>query len=277
MSRPTLAYADGGDPRARMRVVAAGHGLGFEDVALVYRTSRGPLTALEKLSFQVRPAEFVAVLGPSGCGKSTLLKLASGLLSPTGGRILLDGQPVSGPRADVGIVFQQPTLLPWKTVFQNVLVPVRAMGRPADEHAPRADELLRLVGLERFRDHYPNELSGGMQQRVALARGLIHDPALLLMDEPFAALDAMTRERMMVELQSIWASTRKSVLFITHSIQEAVFLADRILVMSGRPGRVVEEVTVDLPRPRRIDALSDPQFAALTNHLRALFGDATTP
>jgi NitT/TauT family transport system ATP-binding protein len=188
------------------------------DVDLVYETSRGPLRALEHLSFAIRPGEFVCVVGPSGCGKSTLLKLVSGLLPPSGGEVLLGGQPVRKPRPDVGIVFQQATLLPWKTVYENVMVPVRALGRRPEDYRDKAEELLRLVGLQDFRNHYPRELSGGMQQRVAVARGLVHDPALLLMDEPFAALDAMTRESMMAELQRIWMSTGKSVLFSTHSI-----------------------------------------------------------
>ena len=245
------------------------------DVELVYQTSRGPLKALDRLTFDVASGEFVCVVGPSGCGKSTLLKLVSGLLLPSGGQVLLGGQPVRKPRPDVGIVFQQATLLPWKTVYENVMVPVRALGRRVDEYRDKADELLRLVGLQDFRSHYPRELSGGMQQRVAVARGLVHDPALLLMDEPFAALDAMTRESMMGELQRIWMSTRKSVLFITHSIPEAVFLADRIVVFGPRPGRVIEEIRVDIPRPRTVKTLGEPRFVSLGNHLRQMFFDMT--
>lgn len=270
----TAAQLMMGAARARVSARAArgtGEGLGLRGVSLVYKTSRGPLKALDELSLQVKPAEFVAVLGPSGCGKSTLLKLASGLLPASAGEVSLNGTPVMGPRSDVGIVFQQATLLPWKTVLDNVMVPIRAMGLPVAQHRDKAMDLLRLVRLEKFASHYPGELSGGMQQRVAVARGLVHDPALLLMDEPFAALDAMTREHMMVELQRIWASTRKSVLFITHSIQEAVFLADKVVVMSGRPGRVVEEIQVALPRPRTPETLGDPVFVALANHLRECF------
>jgi NitT/TauT family transport system ATP-binding protein len=242
-----------------------------ENVALVYETSRGPLTALEGLDFRVRDGEFVSVLGPSGCGKSTLLKLASGLIMPTRGSLTLAGQVVTGPRPDVGIVFQQPTLLPWRRVIDNVLVPIRAMGRDVKAYRDKARELLDLVGLKGFEDHYPHELSGGMQQRVGIARGLIHDPSMLLMDEPFAALDAMTRETMMDEIQRIWSTTGKSVLFITHSIPEAVYLSDRVLVMSPRPGRVIEEVTIDLPRPRTVATLDDPRFVSLASHLRAQF------
>jgi NitT/TauT family transport system ATP-binding protein len=242
-----------------------------EGVSLTYATSRGPLEALSGLDFRVGQGEFVSVLGPSGCGKSSLLRLASGLLPASAGRLVLAGRPVMGPRPDVGIVFQQPTLLPWRRVLDNVLVPIRAAGGNLRAARERALALLDLVGLSAFAQHYPHELSGGMQQRVGIARGLVHDPAMLLMDEPFAALDAMTRETMMEEIQRIWMEAGKSVLFITHSIPEAVFLSDRVLVMSPRPGRVIEELRVDLPRPRRIEALDDPAFAALAAHLRGLF------
>jgi len=245
--------------------------LAIDGVSLVYQTSRGPLTALDGLGFGLRDREFVSVLGPSGCGKSTLLKLVTGLLRPTAGRIVLAGTEVTGPRPDVGIVFQQPTLLPWRNVVNNVLAPIRARGADVAAYRDRAAELLALVGLADFARHYPHELSGGMQQRVGIARGLIHDPTLLLMDEPFAALDAMTREGMMDELQRIWMSTPKSVLFITHSIPEAVYLSDRIVVMGPRPGRVIETVTVDLPRPRRLETMVDPRFNEITTHLREVF------
>lgn len=245
--------------------------LAVENVSLVYDTSRGPLTALSDLSFKVGDGEFVSVLGPSGCGKSTLLRLASGLMAPSQGTLRLSGEAIKGPRPDVGIVFQQPTLLPWRRVIDNVLVPIRAMGRSLNEYRPKALALLDLVGLKGFENHYPHELSGGMQQRVGIARGLIHDPSMLLMDEPFAALDAMTRETMMDEIQRIWSTTAKSVLFITHSIPEAVYLSDRVLVMSPRPGRVIEEVAIDLPRPRTVATLDDPRFVALSSHLRAQF------
>ena len=249
---------------------AAPH-LRIDGVRLVYETSRGPLTALDGLSFDLAKGEFVSVLGPSGCGKSTLLKLVSGLIRPTAGRITLAGAEVVGPRPDVGIVFQQPTLLPWRNVLNNVLVPIRAMGRRVQDYRGRAEALLELVGLSAFARHYPHELSGGMQQRVGIARGLIHDPELMLMDEPFAALDAMTRETMSDELQRIWMSANKSVLFITHSIPEAVFLSDRIVVMGPRPGRVIETVEVELPRPRTIETMGNPHFVELSNHLRDLF------
>lgn len=252
----------GGNPESHLAV---------DDVRLVYATSRGALTALDRLSFQLGKREFVSVVGPSGCGKSTLLKLVTGLLAPTRGTLALAGQPIAGPRADVGIVFQQPTLLPWRTVIDNVLVPIRARGSGVGPHRAKAQALLDLVGLGAFARHYPHELSGGMQQRVGLARGLVHDPTLLLMDEPFAALDAMTRETMMDELQRIWMSTDKSVLFITHSIPEAVYLSDRVLVMGARPGRIIVTLPVDLPRPRTLSTMADPRFTALTGRLREIF------
>jgi NitT/TauT family transport system ATP-binding protein len=245
--------------------------LSIRKLDLVYASSRGPVQALLQLDFDVEVGAFVSVLGPSGCGKSTLLRLACGLLRPSGGSIVLAGRPIEGPRPEVGIVFQQPTLLPWKNVLDNVLVPVRARGADVGVARRRALELLRMVKLEAFASHYPHELSGGMQQRVGIARALVHDPALLLMDEPFAALDAMTRENMMVELQRIWRGTGKSVLFITHSIPEAVFLSDRVVVMSPRPGRVVQTLEIDLPRPRNIETMGSPRFAALTNELRQVF------
>jgi NitT/TauT family transport system ATP-binding protein len=245
--------------------------LGVRDLDLVYASSRGPVRALDGLTFDVDAGEFVSVLGPSGCGKSTLLKLASGLLKPTSGRMELSGRTVDGPRREVGIVFQQATLLPWKTVLDNVLVPVRAMGGDVAAARERASRLLRTVRLEAFASHYPHELSGGMQQRVGIVRALVHDPALLLMDEPFAALDAMTREAMMLELQRIWAGTGKSVLFITHSIPEAVFLSDRVVVLSPRPGRVVRMLEIDLPRPRTMETMGAARFSELCNELRREF------
>ena len=245
--------------------------LSIENLTVTYASARGPLTALRELSLDVANGEFVAVLGPSGCGKSTLLNIASGLLAPSKGRVAIRGEAVSAPRRDVGIVFQQPTLLPWKTVLQNVLVPMQAMGQPVAEHVPRARELIRLVRLEGFENHYPHELSGGMQQRVGIARGFMHDPQLLLMDEPFAALDAMTREHMTDELQAMWMQSGKSVLFITHSIPEAVYLADRVVVLSARPGTVVDVVDVPLARPRRLDTLGSPAFNDICSRLRAYF------
>jgi NitT/TauT family transport system ATP-binding protein len=246
--------------------------LAIDKLEVTYRSSRAPVVAVRDLSFTVGRGEFVSILGPSGCGKSTLLKVVSGLLAPSAGRVELEGKSVTQPLPDVGIVFQKPTLLPWRSVLSNVLVPSRALRQDATQSKARALELLKLVGLEAFADRYPGELSGGMQQRVGLARALVHDPSLLLMDEPFAALDAMTRERMSVELQRIWMQAGKSVIFITHSIPEAVFLSDRVIVMSDRPGRLIENVTIPLPRPRDARVMASAEFGALCNKFRDLFG-----
>lgn len=241
------------------------------DLGLRYQSRRGEIDALAGVELSIGHGEFVSILGPSGCGKSTLLKLVAGLLPISSGQLLLDGQAVDGPRRETGVVFQKPNLLPWKSVRANVLLPAQTLGLPKAQAQQRADELLRLVGLDSFADNYPAELSGGMQQRVGIARMLLHDPELLLMDEPFAALDAMTRETLMLELQRIWLAQAKSVLFITHSIQEAVFLSDRVLVMSPRPGRIVEDLRIDLPRPRTLDTLGEPRFVEISQHLRRHF------
>ena len=240
-------------------------------VSVSYQTRRGSIDALRDVDLAVGEGEFVTILGPSGCGKSTLLKLAAGLLAPTRGRIDVAGAPVDGPNRDIGVAFQKPTLLPWRSVLDNVLLPSETAGERGATAVQRARDLLDLVGLRDFAGNYPNELSGGMQQRVGLARMLQRDPKLLLMDEPFAALDAMTREALTLELQRIWMRDRKSVLFITHSIPEAVMLSDRVLVMSARPGRVVEDFRVDIARPRSMATLAEPAFAAAADHLRRHF------
>lgn len=246
-----------------------------EALEVTYRSSRGPTKALESFSTSLSRGDFLSILGPSGCGKSTLLKVAAGLLLPSSGTVELDGRPITGPRRDVGIVFQQATLLPWQTVLNNVMLPIRTLGMDEQAGLARARDLIRLMGLEAFQRHYPHELSGGMQQRVGIARGLIHDPNLLLMDEPFAALDAMTREHMMVELQRIWMEARKSVMFITHSIPEAVFLSTRVLVLSPRPARIIKDVAIDLPLPRTQETLASARFAELCTELRAMFSHET--
>jgi NitT/TauT family transport system ATP-binding protein len=241
-------------------------GLSLRGLGLVYASSRGPVPALRDVSFEVPRGSFVSVLGPSGCGKSTILKLASGLLAPSEGEVLLDGRPVRGPRPDVGIVFQKPTLLPWKTVRDNVLVPIRAMGRSPSLFRAKADRLLGLVGLSAFADHYPGELSGGMQQRVGLARALATEPDVLLMDEPFGALDELTRGQMQDELLQIWESERKTVLFVTHSMDEAILVSDRIVVM--KDGMMTNEYSVPIPRPRsRHVLLADPVALELKREL----------
>jgi len=213
--------------------------------------------------------EFVCIIGPSGCGKSTLLRLLGGLVKPTAGRVLYRGRPLDHPCSTIGIVFQQPTLMPWRTVIKNVELPLQILGIPAKMREQRALAMLELVGLHDFRHSLPRELSGGMQQRVALARALVHQPDTLLLDEPFGSLDALTRELMNDELLRIWGQQRQTAIMITHDIQEAIYLADRVLVMSPRPGRILEEVPIHLPRPRDRSVLYNPRFAELARHLRA--------
>ena len=236
-----------------------------------YGMAHSPIVALEEIDFAVADGEFLAIVGPSGCGKSTLLKILAGLLPASSGEAALRGATISGPRRDIGVVFQSPVLFPWRNVLDNVLLPVEVQRLGREHHARKALELLSLVGLGGFEHRYPWELSGGMQQRVAMVRALIHDPAMLLMDEPFGALDAMTREQMNVELQRIWLDRRKTVVFITHSIPEAVFLADRVLVMTPRPGRIAETILIDLPRPRSLDAMNTPEFGSSVRRIRAHF------
>jgi NitT/TauT family transport system ATP-binding protein len=227
------------------------------------------LVALQDINFAVAEGEFVTVVGPSGCGKSTLLKILAGILPASEGEAFLNGTPIAGPRRDIGVVFQSPVLFPWRTVLGNVLLPADVQNLGRERLKDGAFDLLRLVGLAGFENRYPWQLSGGMQQRVALVRALIHDPALLLMDEPFGALDALTRETMNVELQRIWMERRKTVVFITHSTAEAVFLADRVLVMTARPGRLRDVLTVDLPRPRSLDVMNTGAFGAYVRRIRA--------
>ena len=242
-----------------------------EDVAKIYRTRDGDVESLKPLSFDVAEGEFMAIVGPSGCGKSTLLKMIGGLLPVSRGRISVSGRDVRGPPDDVGFVFQSPVLLAWRTVLANVMLQIEMRRLPRDRYLPKARALLGMVGLQDFERKLPWQLSGGMQQRASICRALVHDPAVLLMDEPFGALDAMTRERMNLELQRIWAETRKTVLFITHSIPEAVFLADRVLVMTERPGDIAAIYDVALPRPRSLAVMGDPGFVALAQTIRRHF------
>ncbi len=229
---------------------------------------QSPLEALEGVSLEVGAGEFLCIVGPSGCGKSTLLRVLGGLVTPTSGRVYLDGEVLTAPRRQIGLVFQKANLMPWRTVVRNVTLPLEIQKVEAAEARRRAGELLKLVGLEGFEDAYPHELSGGMEQRVAIARALIHDPAIMLLDEPFGALDALTREQMNLELLRVWEAKRKTVVMVTHSIQEAVFLADRILVMSSRPGRIEATVSVSLPRPRRLEMLYGDEFGVLSHQVR---------
>jgi NitT/TauT family transport system ATP-binding protein len=233
--------------------------------------ARTEVRALAGISLDIAVGEFVTIVGQSGCGKTTLLKILAGLLPRSAGTVTLRGAAVDGPSRDIGIVFQDPVLLPWRTVVENVMLPVEVLRLDRAIHRERALHLLTLVGLAGFEDKYPHELSGGMRQRVAIARALVHDPSLLLMDEPFGALDAMTREFMNLELLRIWHDSGKTVVFITHSIPEAVFLADRVIVMSARPGRVKDVITVDLPRPRDLDMMASDRFGVYARKIRHLF------
>jgi len=250
--------------------------IALRGVTKEYRTRTGNVLAVTDLTFQVQEREFVALLGSSGCGKSTVLKMIAGLIPPSGGEVLLKDRPVTEPLESVGMVFQSPVLLRWRTVLGNVLFPADALGRGRAGYRDRALELLKLVGLEGFEGKYPYELSGGMAQRVSLSRALLLDPDLMLMDEPFGALDALTREEMNLELLRIWEERRKTILFVTHSISEAVFLADRVLVMSARPGRIVAERTVDLPRPRALEVSYEPYSVAIVQELREHIGASRT-
>ena len=243
-----------------------------QEVSREYRTRTGSVRAVEKMSMQAKEREFVAILGPSGCGKSTLLKMIAGLIPPTGGRIRVDGESVEEPLERLGMVFQSPVLLRWRTVLSNVLFPAEAFGQRNATMRERALGLLKLVGLEGFEDKDPHELSGGMAQRVSLARALLLDPKLLLMDEPFGALDALTRDEMGFELLRIWQERPKTILFVTHSISESVLLADRVLVMTARPGRLALEVPVDLPRPRTGRMRTLPRFGEIVAELQEEMG-----
>jgi NitT/TauT family transport system ATP-binding protein len=242
-----------------------------ERVSKTYRTQDGDVESLRPLTFDIGEGEFMAIVGPSGCGKSTLLKMVAGLLPATSGRITLGGAAVDGPPDNVGIVFQAPVLLAWRTVLDNVLLQIQMRHLPRERFLPKAHALLEMVGLNGFEQKRPWQLSGGMQQRASICRALVHDPAVLLMDEPFGALDAMTREKMNLELQRIWWENRKTVMFITHSIPEAVFLADRVLVMTERPGDIAAIYDVTLPRPRSLAMMADPAFVALTQTIRRHF------
>jgi NitT/TauT family transport system ATP-binding protein len=251
-----------------LRSASAGGVISVRGLSLKYGRGEKGVLALRDISFSVAEGEFIVVVGPSGCGKSTLLKVLAGLLPQTEGEADLKGTPIKGPRRDIGVVFQSPVLFPWRSVLGNVLLPADVQGLDQNEMHKRALELIDLVGLTGFEDRYPRELSGGMQQRVGIVRALIHDPAILLMDEPFGALDAMTRETMNVELQRIWMERRKTVLFITHSTAEAVFLADRVIVMTPRPGRIGDEFAVDLPRPRKLDVMNTERFGGYVRRVR---------
>jgi NitT/TauT family transport system ATP-binding protein len=226
------------------------------------------LEAIRDISFEVADGEFVSLLGPSGCGKSTLLMMIAGLIGPTEGEVKINGAKVTGPRRETGVAFQSPVLLPWRTVLDNVLFPVELMRLPVAAYQARARELPQMTKIDDFAGALPRQLSGGMRQRAAICRALVHDPVLLLMDEPFSALDAITRDEMGVELLRIWQANRKTVVFVTHSIREAAFLSDRVLVMGQRPATIIDEVAIDLPRPRHIAMMEDEAFNRYVRRLR---------
>jgi NitT/TauT family transport system ATP-binding protein len=243
----------------------------MENVAKVYEAADGmPVRAVHSVTASIQKGEFVSILGPSGCGKTTLMMMVAGLLKATEGNIEFQGEPVRGPQDDFGIVFQDAVLFPWRTVRENVELPGEITGLKAPQRTERSREMIELVGLAGFENKYPHELSGGMQQRVAIARALLLHPSLLLMDEPFGALDAMTREQMNLELQRISLDTGATVIFVTHSIAEAAFLANRVFVMSGRPSTVREIVPIELPRPREVSLMASDRFGIYVSHLRAL-------
>jgi NitT/TauT family transport system ATP-binding protein len=261
-----LSHRDIGEARAGSgeAPLAAIRGLG----KVFASRDGGQVVALDDISLDIGRGELITVVGPSGCGKSTLLHIMAGVLERSAGEVLLQGKPIAGPRRDVGVVFQEALLLPWRTVTDNILLPVAVHRLPLEAFRPRAQALLALTRMQGFGGKYPHELSGGMQQRVSIARALVHDPAILLMDEPFGALDAMTREQMNLDLQKIWMESGKTILLITHSISEAVFLGDRVVVMSPRPGRIVDVIDIDLPRPRALEVTATPAFGAYTKRIR---------
>ena len=231
----------------------------------------GSVLALRDIDCAIEEGSFVSIVGPSGCGKSTLLRIVAGLMPASAGGVVMDGQPITGTRRDVGMVFQSSILLPWRTILDNVMLPAEVLGLDKQVARKRAMELLQLVRLDGFEHKLPRQLSGGMQQRASIARALLHDPKVLLMDEPFGALDAMTREQMNLELQRIWMESGKTVILITHSIPEAIFLGDVVYVMTPRPGALRRVIKIDLPRPRQMQAMGSPVFNAAADEIRELF------
>ncbi len=242
----------------------------FQDVNKVYQTKTGAVEACVDIHLDIKKSEFVAVVGPSGCGKTTLLKMLAGLVPYSSGSITIDGKRVDAPQTDVGIVFQDSIMLDWRDVLSNVMIQVDIRRMERSIYQPVAMDLLKKTGLAGFESKKPYELSGGMKQRVSICRALVHDPPLLLLDEPFGALDALTREQISMDIQHLWLEKRKTALHITHSIPEAVLLADRVVVMSPRPGRIVEIIDIDLPRPRRLDRLPD-KFNQYAGRIRDIF------
>ena len=247
----------------------------LDEIFKVFHARDGAkVNALKNVSLTVDEREFITIVGPSGCGKSTLLRLVSGLIKPTSGTVTINGSSVKEPRQDTGIVFQTPVLLPWATILDNILFPLKILDQDIETGIEKAHYLLQMVGLKGFEAKYPRELSGGMQQRAAICRSLIHNPNVLLMDEPFGALDALTREEMALEVLRIWTDEPKTILFVTHSITEAVLLADRVLVMSARPGRIAEIIDINLPRPRTFEIEAEHEYQHAAQRIRELiFGN----
>ncbi len=268
MTRPNLRLIETPDAAAAR---AGEPAIGIKALTKTYRTRDGDVPTLRPIDLDIADGEFVAVVGPSGCGKSTLLKLIAGLIEPTSGSIEVGGKQVVEPPDDVGIVFQSPVLLAWRSVLANIMMPVEVRKLDYASHLERAKALIKTARLEGFENKYPWQLSGGMQQRAAICRALVHDPKIVLMDEPFGALDALTRERMNLELQRIHFETKKTIVLITHSIPESVFLADRVVVMSDRPGTIEAIYDVPLPRPRRLEVMGTPVFAELARQVRSHF------
>ena len=269
---PTAAASASTPPASDARRTDAGALIRVAGLEKSYRSRDRSLTrALGPVSLDITRGEFITIVGPSGCGKSTLLKLIAGLIDRSAGSIAIGGREIVGPQEEIGVVFQSPVLLPWRTALENVMLPAAVHRLDPVKSKARGLELLALVGLREFAGKYPNELSGGMQQRVAIARALMHDPAVLLMDEPFGALDAMTRENMNLEIRRIWAESGKTILFVTHSIPEAVFLGTRVLVLSARPGLVADVVDVDLGAERSLDIVTSDAFGVFTRRIRHHF------
>jgi len=263
--KPMRAAASLGTSADRAPALIQARGL-----SKTYVTGSGEVTALRSLDFEIYDGEFVSVVGQSGCGKSTLLKVLAGLLPYTAGSVELNGKPLRGPTPQAAVVFQSPVLLPWRTVLDNVLLPIEFRKWPMASYRQSAADLLAMVGLSEFAQRYPFELSGGMQQRTAIVRALVQDPRLLLMDEPFGALDAMTREQMNLELMRIWSKSDKTVIFITHSIAEAIFLSDRVIAMTARPGTIADVISINLPRPRELSVINTDRFGHYAGKLRSL-------
>jgi NitT/TauT family transport system ATP-binding protein len=269
MGEPKQAAADGRAETADAQECA----VRIEDVAVRFRSKKRDVTALRDVSLDVPMGQFLAIVGPSGCGKSTLLKMVAGLLKPSAGTVRLHGEQVAGPRADIGYVFQRAALLEWRSARKNILLQAEMRKMPAEQARRRTAELIEMTGLTGFEDALPHELSGGMQQRVALCRALLHEPPVLLMDEPFGALDALTREQLNVEMNRIWRETGTTVLLVTHSVAEAAYLANRVVVMTDRPGTIAEVIDVDLPARRDYSqTMAQPEFARVTGRIRELLG-----